>query len=112
MLVGTLMLALVLGLIPAAIAQSKGRSFMGYWLFGTLLFIVALPVALLLQPDRQALDAQALASGDLRKCQACAELIRRDATVCRYCGHAKETEQPNDPSGPGLDPTAAWFKKA
>ena len=33
----------LLGLIPAAIAKKKGRSFILWWIFGTLLFIVALP---------------------------------------------------------------------
>jgi len=38
---------MIIGLIPAAIAQGKGRSFLGWWLFGALLFIVALPCALI-----------------------------------------------------------------
>lgn len=41
-----LILAILIGLIPAAIAQKKGRNFLGWWLFGALLFIVALPAAL------------------------------------------------------------------
>ncbi len=36
-----LMLAL-LGLIPAALANSRGRSFFIWWVYGSLLFIVAL----------------------------------------------------------------------
>ncbi len=38
-----------LGLIPAAIARSKGRSFLDWWLFGWGLLIVALPMALLIK---------------------------------------------------------------
>jgi hypothetical protein len=45
--------AAVLGLIPAAIARSKGRDFGTWWIFGALLFIVALPAALLLKPAPQ-----------------------------------------------------------
>jgi hypothetical protein len=37
-----LVVAALLGLIPAFIAQSKGRSFGGWWLYGFLLFIVAI----------------------------------------------------------------------
>lgn len=40
-----------LGLIPAAIASRKGRSFLEWWLFGTALFPVALPMALLMKPQ-------------------------------------------------------------
>jgi hypothetical protein len=44
-----LILAILLGLIPASVASRKGYSFLGFWLFGSLLFIVALPVAMLLR---------------------------------------------------------------
>lgn len=37
-----LAVAAVLGLIPASIAKKKGRSFGLWWLYGWLLFIVAL----------------------------------------------------------------------
>ncbi len=43
-------LAAAIGLIPAAIAHAKGESFAAWWMFGTVLFIVALPAALLLEP--------------------------------------------------------------
>ncbi len=42
--------AALLGLIPATIAHKKGRRFAPWWLYGFLLFIVALPHALLLKP--------------------------------------------------------------
>ena len=34
----TLLIGAVLGLIPAAIAANKGRNFVGWWIYGTLLF--------------------------------------------------------------------------
>lgn len=45
-----ILVAGLLGLIPAAVARSKGRSFFEWWLFGLGLFVVALPMALLLKP--------------------------------------------------------------
>lgn len=77
-----LILACLLGLIPAAIAQSKGRSFAGWWVFGALLFIVALPCALLVSRVGPAPETGA----DRRPCPHCAELVLREAVVCRYCG--------------------------
>ena len=40
----------LLGLLPAFVAQKKGRSFGLWWLYGALLFIVALPHALIMDP--------------------------------------------------------------
>jgi hypothetical protein len=43
-----LLLGVLLGVIPATVARRKGHSFVGYWLFGVVLFPFALAVALLL----------------------------------------------------------------
>jgi cytochrome c-type biogenesis protein len=42
---------LLLGLIPAYIARRKGRNFITWWLFGFVLFPIALPMALLIKPE-------------------------------------------------------------
>ena len=81
-----LFLSVFLGIIPAAIAQSKGRNFFLWWLYGWALFIIALVHAILLKPDQKYADQRALGGGGMKKCPACAEIIRSEATVCRYCG--------------------------
>lgn len=49
-ILATLLLsALGLGLIPAIIALRKGRSFWTWWVYGAVLFFIALPHAILIE---------------------------------------------------------------
>jgi len=79
-----LIIAALIGLIPASIARSKGRGFGGWWIYGAALFIIALPHALLIKADQGSLDKEKLSDG-MKKCPHCAEIIRGEAKICRYC---------------------------
>lgn len=75
-LLTSLIIAVLIGLLPAVIANRKGHSFVSFWLFGAALFIVALPVALMIKPD----------VSTRRKCPHCAEHVAAEARVCKHCG--------------------------
>jgi len=75
---GMFLLLALLALIPAMIAQRKGRSALLWWVFGVLLFIVALPASIIIKP----LEAQP----EGKKCQKCAEQIKEEAQICKHCG--------------------------
>ena len=94
---GYLLTGILLGLIPAMIARSKGRNFLTWWVYGALLSIVALPHALLLTAEIKQIEQQQLAQG-LKKCPFCAEMIKPDALVCRYCSR----DLPDNPAAPAL----------
>jgi hypothetical protein len=85
LMIGTLQLAVLIGLIPAFIARNKGKSFLLWWFYGFMLFIVALPHSLWLKPHNQKGEQKQMSAG-MKKCFYCAELIKREAKVCQYCG--------------------------
>jgi hypothetical protein len=85
-----------LGMIPAWIAERKGRSGFTWWLYGTTMFVVALPHALMLEDADDVYEP----AGAFRPCPVCAEQIRTDATYCRFCKH-------DVPRGERLDESAS-----
>jgi len=79
-------IAILLGLIPAKIAAGKGRSFVAWWIYGTLIFIVALPHALFLKPIRQEGSSPPKTQEASRKCPFCGKPVAVDSNFCPHCG--------------------------
>jgi len=79
-----LVLAAILGLIPGIIAERKGYSGFLWWLFGALMFILALPISLLLPTKPEALRKNKAAEGRI-PCPSCAEYIMPEARICPFC---------------------------
>jgi hypothetical protein len=70
--------AAVMGLIPASIADRKGRSFGAWWLYGFAFYVIAV-IHVLLAEDLTR-----------RPCPWCAESIRPEARICPHCGRDVE----------------------
>jgi len=70
---------LLLSVIPAYIAQTKGKSFGAWYVYGLFLLPITFVHSLILDRDD-------------RKCPHCAELVKLEATVCKHCGNALEAQ--------------------
>jgi hypothetical protein len=72
-----------LGLFPAFIAHGKRRPFVLWWLYGTLLFLIALPHALLLNSNTLAVGER-IRPGE-KICPYCHESVPEEDEVCPSC---------------------------
>ena len=81
-----IVLWLVLSATAGSIAESKGRSAAGYFFLSLIASpLVGILAVLVVGKNEEKLRERQLATGEWRRCPACAELVRIEATRCRYC---------------------------
>ncbi len=82
---GWIILWLIMAVVVAIIAASKGKNAFAWGLYGFLIWPIALVHILVTSADGPAIERQAMAAGRV-KCLHCAEMIMAEAKVCRFCG--------------------------
>lgn len=101
--------ACVMAMVVAHVADSKGQPVGAWLLYGLFLWPVALIHILLTDPAAPIARANAIRTGQEKKCPDCAELVKGEARKCRFCGLVFTTDGPAAAVNPnGL----AWGSKS
>lgn len=86
---------IVMAIIVCVVALNRGRNGFGWFVYGLLIWPVALINVLVIPPLNERVETRAIEAGDSKRCPHCAEIIRAQANVCRYCGRDVPVENPD-----------------
>lgn len=77
---------LLFGAAAAIAATNKGRSGCGWFILGVLLGPFGLLFALLVEGAQEEGPPEADSAAE-KQCPDCAEIVKAEARVCRFCGY-------------------------
>jgi hypothetical protein len=91
------LLWIIFALLVGAYANTRGRSFAGFFLVSMVLSpLIGLLALLIVGTNMEKIEHEQIHRGELRRCPHCAELIQPVAVVCRYCGRDLPASSSNE----------------